>query len=65
MMSRNIREWINYIIYLTKIMKINNWVKERINNSAKFDKLEFLDENNDKENKENYILIFHWFKEYI
>ena len=59
MMSRSIRERTNYIIYLMKPTKINNRMRERVNNSAKFDELEFLDENNDKRDERDHMLVFH------
>ena len=59
MMSKSIKERTNYLIYLTKSTKINNQMKEKINNSTKFNELEFLDENNDKRDKRNHILVFH------
>ena len=40
-------------------MKINNRVERKVNNNAKFDRLEFLDENNDKGNERDHILVFH------
>ena len=59
MISKSIKEQTNYIIYLIKSMKINNRIKKRMNNSAKFDELEFLDKNNDKEDEKDHILVFH------
>ena len=40
-------------------MKINNRMRERMNNNAKFDELEFLDKNNDEKDKRDHMLIFH------
>ena len=61
MMSRSIRERTNYTIYLTKTTKITNRVGGRVNNSAKFDELEFLDEDNDDGcGRGDHVLPFHW-----
>ena len=40
-------------------MKINNRVKKKMNNSAKFNELEFLDENNDEGDEKDHMLVFH------
>ena len=59
MISKSIKKRINYIIYLMKLMKINNQIRKKMNNNIKFNKLEFLDKNNNERNKRNYIFIFH------
>ena len=46
MMGRSVRERTNYTTYLTKTTKVTNRVGGRVNNGAKFDELEFLDEDN-------------------